>query len=197
MAFFAIVSTMKIESTYLVQPLDWPSKAPTEDESFSVTLRELRKQFKYLRSCTLKKDTTRLAFDTSSLQKGPIEGLTKGILQKAILYLDRNAAESVTKNHFANDFWIWAVDPEYEEDGENQSGCKGYLRVRLQQLIYNFYVARHWYANEVSLKDLWVAAQKDSYNQSFVSLDEEETLGQGSTWEVVTAARSKNRGRMV
>lgn len=46
MAFSAIVSTMKIESTYLVPPLDWPSKAPTEDESFSVTLRELRKQFK-------------------------------------------------------------------------------------------------------------------------------------------------------
>ncbi|KAK5797551.1 hypothetical protein VI817_003842 [Penicillium citrinum] len=180
MAFSAIVSTIKIESIYLVPSLDWSSKVSTEDESFSVISRELWKQFKYLRLYSLKKNTTEFAFDIGSLQKRFTEGLIEGILQNVFLYLDRNAAESVTKNHFANDFWIWTVDPEYEEDGEDQSGYKGYLYIRLQQFIHNFYIARHWHVNKI-------AAQKDPYNQLFILLDEEKILDQDLIWEVATA----------
>jgi hypothetical protein len=122
------------------------------------------------------------------------EGLTVGILRNVFLYVDGNSAASVLENRLADDFWIWAVDPDYEGDAENQSssGYQGCLRVGLQQLIHNFYVARRWHADTVSLKDLWKAAQKDPHNGSFVSMEDEEIFSQDSTWEVATAVRSRN-----
>lgn len=80
----------------------------------------------------------------------------------------------------ADGFWIWAVDLDYVEDAVSSSGNNGYLRVRLQQLQHDFYVARRWHADEVSLEDLCKAAQKHPHNGSFVSLDPERYLRR--TW---------------
>ncbi|KAJ5085782.1 hypothetical protein N7532_010553 [Penicillium argentinense] len=177
MAFSAIASGFTIQSRYCVERLDWPPETPTEDEKFPMILSELRKQFNYLRSYPPKRK---------------YQGLTEGTLRNVFLYLDGDSAASVLENRLANDFWIWAVDPDYVEDTENQSssGYQGYLRVRLQQLIHNFYVARRWHTDTVSLKDLWKAAQKDPHNGSFVSLKDEEIFSQDSTWEVAAALRT-------
>lgn len=195
MAFSAIASGLTIQSRYTTESLDWPSETPTKDESFSVILSELRKQFNYLRSFPPKKGIPYLMNDLAagSINSMP-EGLTVGTLRNVFLYIDGNSAASVLENRLADDFWIWAVDPDYVADIENQSssGYQGYLRVRLQHLIHNFYVARRWHADEVSLKDLWKAAQKDPHNGSFVSMKGEEIFAQDSTWEVATAIRSRN-----
>lgn len=202
MALGAISCGFTIQSNYLIEDLDWPAEAPTEDDKFPVVvLGELRKRFNYLRSLPPKKEAWLLGSDCSdcsdssagTMNKIP-EGLTVGTLRNVFLYLDGNSAASVLENRLADDFWIWAVDPDHVEDSENQSssGYKGFLRVRLQQLLNNFYVARRWHADEVSLEDLWKAAQKDPHNGSFVSLEDEEIFAQNLDWEVATAVRSKN-----
>ncbi|KAJ6000176.1 hypothetical protein N7481_000585 [Penicillium waksmanii] len=194
-AFISIGSSSTVQSRYVVEELDWPSGTPTlsEDGSFPVILRELRKHFNYLRSFPPKKEIPDLRDD---LEAGNIdympEGLTVGTLRNVFLYVDTNAAASVLDGHFANNFWIWAVDPDWVADTENESqvssGYQGYLRVRLQQLIHNFYVARRWHADEVSLEDLWKVAQKDPHNGSFVSMDIDEIFAwDPSNWQVANA----------
>ncbi|KAJ6003074.1 hypothetical protein N7451_005621 [Penicillium sp. IBT 35674x] len=195
MAFSAIACGLTIQSRYTVESLDWPLSTSTRDESFLVTLGELRKQFKYLRSLPPKKEIPYLMNDLAerSIASMP-EGFTVGTLRNVFLYIDGNSAASVLENRLADDFWIWAVDPDYVTNNNNHSssGYQGYLRVRLQQLINNFYVARRWHADETSLKDLWKAAQKDPHNGSFVSMKDEEIFARDSTWEVATALRSRN-----
>ncbi len=192
MAFSAIASGLTIQSRYTVEPLDWPSETP-KDESFPDILSELRKRFNYLRSFPPKKEIPYLMNDLAVgiIDSMPV-GLTIGILRNVFLYVDSNSAASVLENRLADDFWIWAVDPDYVADNQSSSGYQGYLRVRLQQLIHNFYVARRWHADKVSLEDLWKAAQKDPHNGSFVSMEDEEIFAQDSTWEVATAVRSRN-----
>ncbi|CAI7602271.1 unnamed protein product [Penicillium manginii] len=156
---------------------DWPAETPTEDDKFPVIRGELRKQFIYLRSFPPKKEAR---FLNGDLSEGIIdtipEGLTVRTLQNVFLYVDGNSAASIQENRLADGFWIWAIDPDYVEDTETQSssGYKGYLRVRLQRFVNNFYVARRRHADEVSLEDWWKAAQKDPHNGSFVSLEDEE-----------------------
>lgn len=53
-----------------------------------------------------------------------------------------------------------AVDPDYE--------YPGYLRVRIQQLLHNFHVTWRWRAEELSMEDLWKAAQKEGNYARFV-----------------------------
>lgn len=195
MAFSAIASGLTIQSRYTVEPLDWSSETLSGDKSFPVILNKLRERFNYLRSFPPKKEISYLMNDLAAgiIDSMP-EGLTVGILRNVFLYVDGNSAASVLDNRLADDFWIWAIDPDYVADTETQSssGYQGYLRVRLQQLIHNFYVARRWHADNVSLEDLWKAAQKDPHNGSFVSIEDEEIFAKDSTWEVATAVRSKN-----
>ncbi|GKT84371.1 hypothetical protein Ct61P_02221 [Colletotrichum tofieldiae] len=80
--------------------------------------------------------------------------------------------------------WVWAVDPEYRDDTQEgqdtaqeqeAAAYPGYVRVRLQQLVNNFYVARRPDEdnNTVPLETLWACAQK-SYQRAFVSVREED-----------------------
>lgn len=71
---------------------------------------------------------------------------------------------------FADDMWVWAVDPDYQSPSSEH---RGYLKVRLQQLVNNFYVARRFRSVEVSMAELWNMARR-SRGQAFVSLDETE-----------------------
>ncbi|KAI0168253.1 hypothetical protein BJ166DRAFT_590705 [Pestalotiopsis sp. NC0098] len=82
-----------------------------------------------------------------------------------------------------DDAWVWAVDPDFEpddgaslsdkgEDGKSER-YQGYLRVRMQQLVKNFYEARRWHAEKLPMRALWEAAQM-SKNQLFVSIHEDE-----------------------
>lgn len=112
--------------------------------------------------------------------------LPEGILQNVVLVVDRESVHSVLNGpkggNVCDDMWVWAVDPEYCDDRqegqdtvqEQEAAYPGYVRVRLQQLVSNFYVARQSdEGNIVPLETLWACAQK-SYQRAFVSVREED-----------------------
>lgn len=191
-AHLAIGSGTKIGSRWYLGGLDLPSGVDS-GESFLSTLNQLRKQFNHLRSQPPKKQAPFLFMDMAEGKIDAIpEGITEGLLRNVLLYLDHGAAASVLDSRGPDDAWIWAVDPDYDlESGDStSSGYQGYLRVRLQQLLNHFYVARRWHADEWSMEDLWKAAQKDPHNASFVSMRDEEIFAQNLNREVATAMKS-------
>lgn len=103
------------------------------------------------------------------------DALPEGILQNVFLVVDRDSVHSVLKGgNVCDDMWVWAVDPEYRDQAtmqEQEAAYPGYVRVRLQQLVNNFYVARR--SDTVPLETLWACAQK-SYETAFVSVREED-----------------------
>ncbi|KAK8007701.1 di-copper centre-containing protein [Apiospora arundinis] len=119
-------------------------------------------------------------------------GLQKGLLTNVFLVYDRDTIHSVldSTKGLADEMWVWAVDPDYQpstttspspssllnhewDDDYPTEEYRGYFKVRLQQLVKNFYLARRYRTDEFSMADLWGIAQK-SRNQTFVSLDEAE-----------------------
>lgn len=160
----------------------WPSELVTGDESFPVIVDGLRRKFKELRAQPPGWQRLYPRNEIDPIYGGPSEeelkqghALSDGILRNVFLYLDREAAESVLFSRGrVDEMWIWAVDPDYVPSENTTSGYQGYLRVRLQQLVDNFYTARRWHADALSMEDLWRAAQKDPLNSSFISMNDEE-----------------------
>ncbi|KAJ5607270.1 hypothetical protein N7537_003889 [Penicillium hordei] len=189
-AHLAIGSGTKIGSRWYLEGLDLPSRIGS-DESFLSTLNQLRKQFNYLRSQPPKKQAPYLFIDMAEGKIDAIpEGITEGLLRNVFLYLDHSAAASVLDSRGPDSVWIWAVDPDYKPKiQDSSSGYQGFLRVRLQQLLNHFYVARRWHADEWSMEDLWNAARKDPHNASFVSMKDEEIFAQNLSREVATAMK--------
>ncbi|GKT58292.1 hypothetical protein ColTof4_12222 [Colletotrichum tofieldiae] len=116
------------------------------------------------------------------------DALPEGILKNVFLVVDRDSVHSVLNGpeggNVCDDMWVWAVDPEYRDDTQEgqdtaqeqeAAAYPGYVRVRLQQLVNNFYVARRPDEdnNTVPLETLWACAQK-SYQRAFVSVREED-----------------------
>ncbi|GJC96706.1 hypothetical protein CH63R_08005 [Colletotrichum higginsianum IMI 349063] len=105
--------------------------------------------------------------------------------------VDRDFVHSVLngskEGNVCDDMWVWAVDPEYHDDDDDkqegqdtaqeQDGAAypGHVRVRLQQLVNNFYVVRRPDQGNVvvPLETLWACAQK-SHQRAFVSVREED-----------------------
>ncbi|KAK4570048.1 hypothetical protein LTR86_003018 [Recurvomyces mirabilis] len=96
--------------------------------------------------------------------------LVDGIQRNVFLVIDKASASTLipTRASRADHVWIWAVDPDFrppadpsggDSRGSAQPVYAGYLRVRLQQLINDFFEARRFRAEEVSMEDLWRAAQ--------------------------------------
>lgn len=105
-------------------------------------------------------------------------GVPRGLLRGVFILIDEDAADSiVAKSSYADNSWVWAIDPNYTGDiaSMTKNGLKdeyyGYMRVRLQQLVNNFWVALH--QDDLTLPTLWEAA-KQSLNCAFVSVDPEE-----------------------
>ncbi|GAB1217037.1 hypothetical protein ATERTT37_006258 [Aspergillus terreus] len=178
----AIHALGKIGDTWRLENPAWPAEIVTGDESFAAIVEGLRRKFKELRAQPPGWQRLYPRYEIDPIYGAPTEeelnqghGLSDGILHNAFLYLDREAAESVLFSWGRIDeMWIWAVDPDYEPSDHTPSGYQGYLRVRLRQLMDNFYVARRWHAHELSMEDLWHAAQKDPKNGSFISTNDEE-----------------------
>ncbi|KAB8217939.1 hypothetical protein BDV33DRAFT_232458 [Aspergillus novoparasiticus] len=178
----AIHAVGKIGWMWQLENPAWPTEIATGDESFPVILDALRRRFKELRTQGRgwqhlyprnEIDPIYGGLSEEELKMG--HGLSEGILRNVFLYLDRDSAESVLFSWGrVDDMWIWAVDPDYEPSDNNLSGYQGYLRVRLQQLVNNFYTARRWHANDLSMEDLWRASQKDPKNGAFISMKDEE-----------------------
>lgn len=73
---------------------------------------------------------------------------------------------------WVDDKWVWAVDPDYVPNRHEKDGHKGYLRIRLQQIVHRFSEARRFRADDYSMEYLW-RASKEFRNQAFVSVYDE------------------------
>ncbi|ETS75473.1 hypothetical protein PFICI_12417 [Pestalotiopsis fici W106-1] len=187
-----------IESRFQRQRLEWPVDLPSMGQTategtpdinttkiFTVKLPPQRPcspalldTFQRLREAF---HSARAAPRKSSRQHGP--GINDNLLSNVFLVVDQDAANSIISRWTpsVDDMWVWAVDPDFAPDSASSSGeaegktegYQGYLRVRIQQLVKNFYEARRWHADKISMQTLWEAAQV-SRNQLFVSINEEE-----------------------
>ncbi|KAJ8116005.1 hypothetical protein ONZ43_g4538 [Nemania bipapillata] len=72
------------------------------------------------------------------------------------------------------DMWVWAVDVDFDTDfppvdeaaDPRKVEYRGYMRVRLQQLVDGFFEMRHFHAEDQPFFCLWTAAIK-SRNRVF------------------------------
>lgn len=103
------------------------------------------------------------------------------MLNNVFIVIDGTSVASLyTGPQYADNVWVWAVDPDYDDsndgtDPDSESAVpqyRGFLRVRIQQLADKFFEARK-YRTEIPMSELWLAAQ-NSRNTAFVSLDEKE-----------------------
>ncbi|KAK2021616.1 hypothetical protein LX32DRAFT_241983 [Colletotrichum zoysiae] len=126
------------------------------------------------------------------------DALPEGILRNVFLVADRDSVHSVLHGArgggFVDDMWAWAVDPEHRHrDGDEQerepAAYPGYMRVRLQQLVNNFYAARQG-SEMVPLETLWACAQR-SYERAFVSVREEDFQKWVGTRDVGSCLRQR------
>ncbi|KAI1171967.1 hypothetical protein F4777DRAFT_27641 [Nemania sp. FL0916] len=159
-----------------LQRLDWPVAANEEDQTTEARFDVLRSTFKSIVDRAPKKK--KIGHGT----KAQDSGLEDGVLSNMFLVADRESIDTVmTGPGIADDMWVWAIDPDFdsgsaaqEAKGEEADGeFKGYMRVRLQQLVNNFFQQRHFHPEEQPLASLWKAATK-SKNRAFVSVKEDE-----------------------
>ncbi|KAK1062147.1 hypothetical protein LTR12_017979 [Friedmanniomyces endolithicus] len=154
---------------------DEPDQDDHEDELDDAdieTVRELdklRAHFKWVRDQAKKRSKAHEPLDVDR------SGIPKGLLRNVFLVVDQDVIDAV-KSPMADNAWIWAIDPDYSGDiaSMSKNGLKdeyyGYMRVRVQQLVNNFWDARRYHEAEQPLQTLWAAAQQ-SHNFAFVSVD--------------------------
>lgn len=150
-----------------------PEGNTKRDEDTTAELEErfqvLRQHFRTVRDVVPEKQRT--AFDMQTNR----DALQDGILKNVFLVIDQQCVNSLfSQTGNVDDMWVYAVDPDYiQPTGVSPHEYRGYMRVRLQQLVNNFFDARRFHADEFSMQVLWRAAQA-SRNQAFVSVKESE-----------------------
>lgn len=166
--------------------------ADDEDDADIETVRELNKlraHFKWVRD-----RATKIRLPHHPLD-GDRSGIPRGLARNVFLVIDQDVVDSITASRSAADFaWIWAVDPDYTGtvDSMTKNGLKdeyhGYMRVRVQQLVNNFWDARHYHEDEQPFSALWTAAQQ-SHDYAFTSLDPAEAHNFGGGFNEGSALR--------
>lgn len=156
---------------------DNSSSGEEEHDADISTIREfnkLRAHFKWVRDRAKKRRRAHQPLDVDR------SGIPQGLLRNVFLVIDQDVIDSIVVNSpMANKAWIWAVDPDYNGTVASmpKNGLKdeyyGYMRVRLQQLVNNFWGARHYHEDEMPLRTLWAAAQQ-VHDCAFVSVDPTE-----------------------
>lgn len=150
------------------------SKQPDKIGALRTKFRMLREHFRLIR------DRPRLPRCGSGGQCR-YDGLIEGMLSNAFIVIDGACISSLyTVPQYADDVWVWAVDPDYDDSNVSISSgpdsealqYQGFLSVRIQQLADKFFEARK-YRTEISMSELWLAAQ-NSHKSAFVSLDGKE-----------------------
>lgn len=106
--------------------------------------------------------------------------LRDGILRNVFLVIDQQCVDSLMSDvPNVDDAWVYAVDPKYVQSTDTgseeapSSEYRGYIRVRLQQLVNNFFAARRFHEDEFPMSALWHAAQSSGH-RAFVSVKESE-----------------------
>ncbi|KAK1722030.1 hypothetical protein BDP67DRAFT_561499 [Colletotrichum lupini] len=165
--------------------IDEDQRGGREDEERLASFRILRTRFKSIRDRGTRSQT----------QEGIVSGapvysetsaLEGGIIRNVFLMVDKPSVKSVLGAHrLVDDMWVWAVDPGHDDvdetlttndeprQSETPRRYRGFMRVRLQQLVNNFYDVRRFHQREYTMKELWEAAQK-SKHQAFVSIHDVE-----------------------
>lgn len=113
-------------------------------------------------------------------------GLQPGVLSNVFIVVDQDCVDSTigTTKGVVDWMWVWAVDPDYRDNRpstnvpSSSSGqvYRGFLRVRLQQLVNNFYELRRFNEQDWPMEKLWQMSRR-SRDQLFFSVNQEE-LGQ-------------------
>ncbi|KAK8108793.1 hypothetical protein PG984_014594 [Apiospora sp. TS-2023a] len=162
----------RIGAKFSTRRLPWPeSNIETPDP----TAQEDRENVLGTMFQKLREDFVRLRAVPHRVEEGRV-GMRKGLLTNVFLVHDRETVNSVVgMSGLADQMWIWAVDPDYEPTSPDDypEEYRGYFKVRLQQLLKNFYIARRFRGDEFSMVDLWDMARR-SRDQTFISLDESE-----------------------
>ncbi|KAI6083672.1 hypothetical protein F4821DRAFT_184440 [Hypoxylon rubiginosum] len=177
-----------VRMVWRLQRLDWPlaitddgeragdeeeGEAQREDQVRDVKFQRLRQHFLSVRDRPPMR--MRVHDHTRALDSG---GVGAGILRNVFLVIDQAAVNSLLDTGLVDEAWIWAVDPDFhylhsaKGDGAMVE-YRGYFRVRLQQLVNNFFDVRRFHEDEYTMEQLEGMAQK-SRNQAFVSLKEVE-----------------------
>lgn len=199
-----------LSGKFLLQSLDWPGTDPTiqgragnvaqhlqshKDQEFDEKdaarvymaskqaddIEALRTKFQMLREHFRSiRDRPRLPRYGSG-GRCRYDALIEGVLGNAFIVIDGTCISSLyTGPQHADNVWVWAVDPDYDDpnvgtssDPESEAPqYQGFLRVRIQQLADKFFEARK-YRTEIPMSELWLAAQ-NSRKTAFVSLDKKE-----------------------
>ncbi|KFA55942.1 hypothetical protein S40293_11317 [Stachybotrys chartarum IBT 40293] len=180
-AMHAIGCGSAMEANWKTDQLDWPLDAKG-DLPRVVKIQKLREHFLSLRDNGPPK-RQRTGGSSDKVDSG---GLKEGMLRNSILMIDRDCVDSVPSNGGpVDDMWVWVIDPDHHmdaskvssEDDETTDASKhkyeGFLKVRLQQTVNNFFEARVFQEDIYSMQQLWGSAQM-SRNRAFVSMKEEE-----------------------
>ncbi|KAF2717773.1 hypothetical protein K431DRAFT_232391, partial [Polychaeton citri CBS 116435] len=124
-------------------------------------------------------------------------GISHGLVRNVFLVIDQDAIDSIVAiSPMADLAWVWAIDPDYIGDvvSMTRNGLKdeyyGYMRVRVQQLVNNFWDTRRYHEDDLPLPVLWEAA-KQSHNFAFVSVDPQEAQMLGGSMNSGSALRAQ------
>jgi len=142
-----------------------------EDDIFlRAKFQVLRTRFKALRD---KPRDTGMDKDTKR------KGLRPGLLSNVFVVVDKACMDSYVTLNQGNDVehgWVFAVDPDYQDPGPMESLAskvmhqyRGFVRVRLQDLLDDFFVVRKYHEHERPMEKLWRQAQKEG-NGVFVPI---------------------------
>ncbi|KAF7536360.1 hypothetical protein G7054_g4611 [Neopestalotiopsis clavispora] len=185
-----------IANSFTQQQLEWPADLTSPRQAADGGQQDLGATFQRLREAF----KSALAAPKHTWRQGP--GINDNLLRNVFLVVDRDAANAHLSKWpmtivreaepgrpamfsqagvGVDDAWVWAVDPDFEPENapvpdereDRSERYQGYLRVRMQQLVKNFYEARRWHADKFPMEALWKAAQI-SRNQLFVSVNEDE-----------------------
>ncbi|KAI0156420.1 hypothetical protein GGR57DRAFT_81755 [Xylariaceae sp. FL1272] len=142
-AKYATSCGSNLGNRWLLQSLEWPSTlSSTKEAPLDTKLEARRQQFKVVHGVGQSADAS-------------ANGLRDGILHNTFLVIDHESIQSAMPEpgfdsvRFADDMWAWAVDPDWTANNEanEHPEYKGYMRVRLQQLVNNFFEQRRFNAN--------------------------------------------------
>ncbi|KAK3676492.1 hypothetical protein LTR78_003768 [Recurvomyces mirabilis] len=194
-----------LSAQWTMQYLPWPTMAVAEgpgseedvkqshgDESSPGKLELLRQDFREARDRPP-------GSGKYSYQNMLQPGLVDGIQRNVFLVIDKASASTLipTRASRADYVWIWAVDPDFQSSADDSSGrasrgsaqpvYAGYLRVRLQQLVNSFFESRRFRAEEISMEDLWRAAQGSYVSTASILRvpgvrEEDSTVSRLSEW---------------
>lgn len=151
---------------------DFPDRFE-DDILLRAKFRVLRTRFKALR------DRPR---DTTMIKGAKRTGLRPGLLSNVFIVVDKACLDShvaLNDNDGVEHGWVFAVDSDYTDPGPTEPltskvrhQYRGFIRVRLQDLLDDFFVVRKYHERKRPMEELWQQAQREG-NGVFVPISKD------------------------